>query len=177
VHKQLASRSLFEMPTKKTWLLRVAEIREELKAVEAPVIDRAMCERIFGVGRRRALQLMHSFGGWQSGQAFLVDRLALLQQLEPFQNGEDLLLEQRRRQRLSETLEQTRRYRAAARVILPVAGDTRPQTMVDLPPGVHLQPGSLTVEFGQAEELLAKLFELAQAAAHDFDGFRRMASG
>jgi hypothetical protein len=58
------------MSMKKTWLLRLGEIREELTAVEAPVIDRAMCERLFGVRRRRALQLMHSFGGWQSGQAY-----------------------------------------------------------------------------------------------------------
>ena len=86
-------------------------------------------------------------------------------------------MEQRRRQRLHETLEETRRHRAAARVILPVAGDVNLRTMGDLPPGVHLQPGSLKVEFGEAEELLAKLFELAQAAAHDFDGFRRMVAG
>jgi hypothetical protein len=165
------------MSMKKTWLLRLGEIREELTAVEVPVIDRAMCERIFGVRRRRALQLMHSFGGWQSGQAYLVDRLALLRQLEPLQNSAELIREQRRRQCLSETLEETRRHRAAARVILPVERDTGPRTMLDLPQGVHLQPGSLWVGFGEAEDLLAKLFELAQAAAHDFDGFRRMVSG
>jgi len=106
-----------------------------------------------------------------------VDRLALLRQLEPLQNSAALVLEVHRRQRLSETLEETRGHRAAARVILPVAGDASLRTMLDLPPGVHLQPGSLRVEFGEAEDLLAKLFELAQAAAHDFDGFRRMASG
>jgi hypothetical protein len=100
------------MPMKKTWLLRLSEIREELTAVEVPVIDRAMCERVFGVRRRRALQLMHSFGGWQSGQAYLVDRLALLRQLEGVQDGEEFVGEQRRRQRLTETLEQTRRRRA-----------------------------------------------------------------
>ena len=66
-----------------------------------------MCERIFGVRRRRALQLMHSFGGWQSGQAYLVDRRTLLKQLEPFQDGVELAMEQCRRQRLSETLDQT----------------------------------------------------------------------
>jgi hypothetical protein len=49
--------------------------------------------------------------------------------------------------------------------------------MGDLPSGVHLQVGSLKVEFGQAEDLLAKLFELTQAAAQDFDGFRRMVAG
>jgi hypothetical protein len=86
-------------------------------------------------------------------------------------------MERRRRQRLHETLEETRRHRAAARVILPVAGDANLRTMGDLPSGVHLQLGSLKVEFGQAEDLLAKLFELTQAAAQDFDGFRRMVAG
>ena len=162
------------MRMKKTWLLRLSEIREELTAVEVPVIDRAMCERVFGVRRRRALQLMHSFGGWQSGQAYLVDRLALLRQLESVQDGAEFVGEQRRRQRLTETLEQTRRRRAATRVTLPVARDANLRTMRDLPAGVHLQPGSLSVEFGQAEDLLAKLFELAQAVGNDFDGFKAM---
>ena len=95
--------------------------------------NRAMCERIFGVRRRRALQLMHSFGGWQSGQAYLVDRRTLLKQLEPFQDGAELVMEQCRRQRLSETLDQTRRHRTAAQVTLPVAQDASRRTMLDLP--------------------------------------------
>ena len=44
--------------------------------MEVPVIDRAVFERIFGVRRRRAIQLMHYFGGFQSSQAYLIDRLA-----------------------------------------------------------------------------------------------------
>ena len=51
------------------------------------------------------------------------------------------------------------------------------RTMVDLSQGMHLQPGRLSVEFGLPEELLAKLFELAPAASHDFDGFRKMVAG
>jgi hypothetical protein len=119
-------------------------------------------KRVFFVRRRRALQLMHSFGGWRSGQAFLVDRLALLRQLEALQDSAEVVREQRRRQRLSETLEETRRHRAAARVTLPVERESGPRTMVDLPQGMHLQPGRLSVEFGLPEELLAKLFELAE---------------
>jgi hypothetical protein len=145
--------------------------------VKAPVIDRAMFERIFGVGRRRALQLMHDCGGWQAGQAYLVDRLALLQQVEQLQNSPESVVEQRRRQRLSETLHEVRQHRAAARVTLPVAADAGQRSMLDLPAGVHLQPGRLEVEFGQPEDLLARLYELAQAVAQDFDGFRRMVSG
>ena len=86
-------------------------------------------------------------------------------------------MEQCRRQRLSETLDQTRRHRTAAQVTLPVAQDACRRTMLDLPAGVLLQPGRLTVEFTQAEDLLARLFELSQVAAQDFDGFRRIISG
>ena len=43
------------MPTKKTWLLRLPEIREELSAMKVPVVDRAIFERLFGVRRRRAI--------------------------------------------------------------------------------------------------------------------------
>jgi len=61
-------------------------------------------------------------------------------------------------------------------VRIPVAAEGAERSMASLPPGICLRPGSLTVEFGQAEDLLSKLFVLAQAAAQDFDGFRRMVS-
>ena len=165
------------MPMKKTWLLRVSEIRQEVAALDVPVVDRVLFERLFHVRRRRAIDLMHTFGGYQTAQALWIDRAELVRQLEALEAGTEFALEHGRRQRLLDSLEKTRRHRAAARVILPVTGDANLRTMRDLPPGVRLEPGSLTVEFGQAEDLLAKLFELAQAAAHDFDGFRRMVSG
>lgn len=165
------------MPMKKTWLLRLPEIREELTALAVPVIDRVMVERIFRVRRRRALQLMQYFGGWQAGQAYLLDRLALLRQLAPLEDSMEFAVEQRRRQRLLATLEQIRRQRAGAQVSLPVAGDACACAIFDLPAGVHLQPGSLQVKFGQPEELLAKLYQLAQAAAQDFESFRMIAAG
>jgi hypothetical protein len=165
------------MAAKRQWLLRVPEIRQDVAALDVPVLDRALCQRLFQVGWRRAIDLMHTFGAYQTGQALLIDRTVLLRQLEALEAGTEFAIEQGRKQRLLDSLEKVRRHRAATRVVLPVAGDASLRTMVDLPPGVRLQPGSLSVEFGQAEELLAKLFELAQAAAHDFDGFRRMASG
>ena len=73
------------MPIKKTWLLRLPEIREELSAMKVPVVDRAIFERLFGVRRRRAIQLLHFFDGYQSGRTFLIDRLALIEQLAPLE--------------------------------------------------------------------------------------------
>ena len=49
----------------------------------------------------------------------------------------------------------------------------RPAYRLDkLPDGVALGPGRLTVEFEGAEDLLAKLYELAQTVAGDFEEFK-----
>ena len=165
------------MPMRKTWLLRLPEILGDLAGMEAPVIDRAVFEKVFGVRRRRAIQLLHFFGGFLAGRTFLVDRLKLIGQLEPLQAGAEFVMEERRRQRLSEALEKVRRHRAAARVRIPVEPGLLDRRLSDLPEGIHLQPGSLRVDFCKAEDLLAKLFELSKAAANDFKAFRGAAEG
>ena len=160
------------MPARKSWLLRVTEIREQLEATQVPVVDRTMFERLFGVRRRRAIQLMSFFGGFQAGRTFLVDRLDLIRQLAPVEASTEFAVEQQRRQRLTDALEKVRRLRLATRVALPVAKDAFDRRVEDLPDGIQLQPGCLHVEFHKAEELLAKLFELSKAAANDFEAFR-----
>jgi hypothetical protein len=163
------------MPMRKTWLLRVPEIQEELRGMEVPVIDRAVFERLFGIRRRRAIQLMHFFGGYQAGRTFLLDRIKLMEQLEPIQAGAEFAMEARRKQKLTAALEKARRYRAASQVVLPVDTGQLEGRLIDLPDGIRLGPGSLHVEFGKAEELLAKLFALSKVAANDFESFRNTA--
>ena len=70
------------MPAKPEWLLRLPDIRAELEHLDVPVVDRAGIERIFGLKRRRAIELLHQFGGYQAGRTFLVERRGLLQALE-----------------------------------------------------------------------------------------------
>lgn len=163
------------MPMRRTWLLRLPEIREELAGMEVPVVDRAVFERLFGIRRRRAIQLMHFFGGYQTGRTFLVDRLQLIDQLGPIEAGAEFAMEAKRKQRLTEALERVRRHRAGAQVVLPVGAEALAGRLGDLPDGIQLEPGSLRVEFGKAEELLAKLFALSKAAVNDFEAFRSAA--
>ena len=165
------------MPARKTWLLRLTQIREELASLDVPVIDRAVFERIFGVRRRRAVQLMHFFAGFQTSQALLVDRLELLRQLEPLEAGTEYVLERGRRERLTESLEKLRRHHQATAVALPVPPDVAGRKVGELPQGICLEAGSLRVNFVRAEDLLAALYELAQTAANDFDSFRRTVEG
>ena len=163
------------MPIKKTWLLRLPEIRAELTAMEVPVVDRAVFERVFGVRRRRAIQLLHHFGGFQAGRTFLIDRLALLRQLEPLQESAEFALEQQRRQRLIDFLERLRRSRAGARVVIPVKTASDDAVGPGLPPGVQFEPGMLRVQFDEVRDLLGKLYAIAQTAAADFEAFRAAA--
>jgi hypothetical protein len=55
------------MPAKSSWLLRIPEILNLLSAMHNPVIDRASCEQLFGVRRRRAIELIRLFGGYTAG--------------------------------------------------------------------------------------------------------------
>ncbi len=158
------------MRTKKTWLLRLPEIRKELMAMNVPVVDRAVFERLFGVRRRRAIQLLHFFRGYQAGRTFLVDRVSLIEQLAPLEASTEFALEQHRRQHLVEALDQLRRAKAGARVVIPV--EAVKQNGGGLPAGVQVEPGMLRIDFNDVTDLLAKLYGVAQAATADFDSFR-----
>jgi hypothetical protein len=76
------------MPAKPSWILQLPRIQDELEALHLPVADRACFERIFGVRRRRAIQLMHQFGGYQSGRTFFVERVKLLRSLRRIAGGD-----------------------------------------------------------------------------------------
>jgi hypothetical protein len=155
------------------WLLHLPEIIEMLAAFDVPVVDRAIIERLFGLRRRRAIELLHRFGGYQAGRTFLIERRTLIEHLQHLAEGEEFQVELRRRERLDGEIDKLRRYRAAASVRIPVRS-TMCQTTA-LPAGVALQPGHLHIEFSSTEDLLAKLFELAQAAGDDLDRFRAAA--
>ena len=165
------------MPAKAQWLPQLPEIVEALRRFDVAVVDRAVIERAFGMGRRRAIQILHQFGGFQTGRTFLVDRLQLIARLEAMQAGEAFTQESRRRTRLVEALERTRRHAAAARVKIPVSPGSLDLRLSTLPAGIELAQGTLKVEFEGATELLQKLFELSQAAANDFERFKAAVSG
>lgn len=160
------------MAAKKQWLLRVPEIRQEVAALDVSVVDRALFERLFDVGWRRAIDLMHSFGAYQAGQSLLMDRSELLRQLEAWEAGTEFAIEHSRRERLRDSIEELRKFRAAAAVRIPVESPLSERSIATLPAGVSLDRDSLRVEFQGVQDLLAKLFELSRALADDFEAFK-----
>jgi len=157
------------VPAKPAWFLRLPEILETVHALRTPVLDRTMFERLFEVRRRRAIQLMHCFGGYQTGRTFLIDRLHLITELERARISSDYGFEVRRKQRLAESLATLERHRTATRVTIPVKALPHPS----LPADVRLEPGRLVLDFSSPEDLLSKLFLLAQKMADDFEGMCR----
>ena len=104
------------MPAKALWLLHVPEIVAQLEVFDVPVIDRAIVERVFGLRRRRAIELLHRFGGYQAGRTFLIDRRQLVGHLQRLIEGEEFQTESRRKERLAGMIDELRQSRAAAKV-------------------------------------------------------------
>src|SRR5450755_412404 len=165
------------MPAKPEWLLRLPEIRAELEHLDVPVVDRAGIERIFGLKRRRAIELLHQFGGYQAGRTFLLDRARLLEALQSLESGEDYTAEKRRRERLGDVVEASREHLISTRVRIPVRATVARASLDRLAPGVLLVPGILSIEFRHPIELLEKLYGLAQAITHDFEKFEGLLPG
>jgi hypothetical protein len=165
------------MSAKAEWLLRLPEIRAELEHLDVPVVDRAGIEHLFGLRRRRAIELMHQFGGYQAGRTFLLDRARLLEALQALESREGYAAEKRRRERLGDVVEASREHLIAMRVRIPVRATAARASLDRLAPGVLLLPGILSIEFRRPTELLEKLYWLAQAIAHDFEKFEGLLPG
>jgi hypothetical protein len=148
-----------------------------LADVTLPVIDRAVIQNVFGLGRRQAIELMHRFGGFQAGRTFLIDRKQLIAALDGIVATRDYQQEQARHEKLTAALAKFQRTRRAQEVKIDVSAEVFSTTLNTLPKAVHLGPGKLEVEFSGCEDLLTKLFTLAQAAANDYEGFQNASDG
>jgi len=165
------------MPAQPQWLLRIPEIITELERLDVPVVDRAIFEKVFTVGRRRAIQLMHRFDGHQVGRTFVIERRLLLDRLRAARCGESFDYEHSRRLKVVEELERLRKLSPGREVRIPVQPKVRDNRLADLPAGIHLKPGELRLEFTGTEGLLRQLFELSQAILNDYRRFEEIIEG
>jgi hypothetical protein len=161
------------MPSKPSWFRRLRKIRATALATDSPFFDRESLERLFGLGRRQAINLAHQLGGYTVGKALLVPRANLLAFLEATVEGRPYQAEEDRRRRVREAVDDARRDLDARRVTfkVPVVAT---RTIKDLPPGVQVGPGRLELTGTDANDLLQKLFALSRAIAGDFKTFEAM---
>ena len=154
------------------WLGHLDEILTELIALPQPWVDRATVERVFGVGRRRAQQILAPCVSFQIGSNGLADRDRLIAHLRQMASGETASYERRRRHHLAQTLDG---LRAAWQTRVSVQAPTSivNQVFADLPAGIEFAPGRITVKFETTHQALEKLLALAMAIGNDFERFDR----
>lgn len=159
------------MPPQPAWFHRLEEILATLRSLEISHLDRSAVEKLFRVRERRARQLMAGLPCLQVGNAVAVDRQALIARLEKTTQNHRFQWEVTRRTRVADSLETLRKYALARQIRVPTGVDTRARRVPDLAEGIELRRGELRIQFRGAEDLAAKLFELSQAMANDWQTF------
>lgn len=160
------------MPRRTEWTHRIDAALKELGSLPCPTVDRRTVEHVLGVSPRQALRILERLGAYSAGQALLIDRLELIDKLERMGQGEEVVFEQRRRERVEEHLAAFRKEQAARKRRIAVVEPRRAR----LPEGVELFAGRLEIGFVSPEDLLAKLYGLAQAIAADYEAFEAQAA-
>ncbi len=160
------------MPDQPTWLERVPAIEAALDAETAPELwNRAAIEALFGVRRRRAVALLHRCGARKKKSALVATRESVRALLAETRAGGTFEELAEQKHRVEAFLGEARVGRTLPSIRIPEPARLSDLTIAGLPPGIQLGPGRLTVRFGRAEELIEKLFTLAQALANDYASF------
>src|SRR5437763_1076084 len=111
------------------------------------------------------------------GASGLASRDLLIDWLRCLAAGNDRVYELQRRRKVASVLEQLRQQKLQQPELLVAAPlQVLMQEFENLPPGVRLNPGLITVEFEDPPQALEKLLALAMAIGNDFQHFTRMTS-
>jgi hypothetical protein len=162
------------VPAKPVWYSKINDVIGELQSLPRPFVDRATVEFLLGVGRRRAQQIMAPCITDHVGTNGLADRDALIAHLRRLAEGDDGFYERQRRRKVAEILSQLQKDRLE-RPQLFVTAPARivNQRFENLPVGLRLEPGRITVEFDHSQQALQKLLALVMAIGNDLDCFER----
>jgi hypothetical protein len=112
--------------------------------------------------KRQAIHLMHRIGAVRVSRELAVEQRELVRWLERMISNPYVAVEQLRHETVIGRIVELK-AETAARAVKIVLPDRPPS--VDLPEGVSLQPGLLTVSFDNEQQLLERLFLLARVLA------------
>src|ERR1035438_9932032 len=162
------------VPVKPVWYSKINDIIGELQSLPRPFVDRATVEFLLGVGRRRAQQILAPCITHRVGANGLADRDAFITHLRRLAEGDGGFYERQRRRKVAEILSHLQKERLERPQLLVEAPvQILTQEFENLPAGVRLEPGRITVTFDQPQQALEKLLALAMAISNDFDRFER----
>jgi hypothetical protein len=146
-----------------TYIHKLAEILAEARTPKPiPFFRRRDIEALFGLKKRQAINLMHRIGAIRVSRELAVDKRDLIAWLEQMIEDPSAAAEWRRHERVIDRIVELK-AETAARAVKIVLPDPKPSG--ELPDGVSLQPGLLTISFESDQELLERLFLLARVLA------------
>jgi hypothetical protein len=149
-----------EYPSYLPQLTRI--LAEALIPKPIPFLRRRDIEALFGLKKRQAVNLMHRIGAIRVSRELAVDQQDLVRWLEQRIADPATVMEQRRQERVIDRIIELKAETAARAVKIVLPSLTPPE---DLPEGVSLQPGLLSVAFESEEQFLERLFLLARLLA------------
>lgn len=151
------------MPENPSYIHKLAGILAEARSPKPiPFFRRRDIEALFGLKKRQAVNLMHRIGAIRVSRELAVDKRDLIAWLERLMEDPSVAVEQRRHERVIDRIVELK-AEAAARAVKIILPDPTPS--VELPDGVSLGPGLLTVSFENEQQLLERLFLLARVLA------------
>ena len=151
------------MPDNPSYIHKLAGILAEARSPKPiPFFRRRDIEALFGLKKRQAVNLMHRIGAIRVSRELAVDKQDLIAWLEQMIEDPSVSIEHRRHERVIDRIVELR-AETAARAVKIVLPDPKPA--IELPDGVSLQPGLLTVSFETEQQLFERLFLLARVLA------------
>ena len=165
------------MPSKPSWYARLDQILGDLAALPSPWVTRGTVEFRLRVGPRRAQQIIAPCAVEQVGTSLVADRRLLIEHLTSLARGEAVHYEVERQRKLAASLERLRsEWLARPRVLVEAPVSAVNQRLGNLPDGIELGPGRITVTFAAPAEALERLLALAMAIGNDMERFEALIS-
>jgi hypothetical protein len=151
------------MPDNPSYIHKLEGILAEAHSPKPiPFFRRRDIEALFGLKKRQAVNLMHRIGAIRVSRELAVDKRDLIHWLEQMLSDPSVVAEWRRHTRVVDRIIELK-AETAARAVKIVLPDLKPS--MELPDGVSLQPGLLTISFENDQQLLERLFLLARVLA------------
>jgi hypothetical protein len=163
------------VPARPAWISRINEICDELERLPRPFVDRTTLEVLLQVGRRRAQQILAPCVSDKIGANGLADREAVMRRLREMAAGQEEHVEIERRRKVAEVIESLRRERIESpQVLIEAPVRVLSQQLRNLPDGVSIAPGRITIQFAEPQQALEKLLALAMAIGNDYEQFEEI---
>jgi hypothetical protein len=162
-----ATQEAFSLARPVKWSRDVHPIRERAARSRTETWSRQDIERLFGISRASAQNLMKAIGEVQAvGGTHFVGRASLLSFLDQMTGADSVDTALRSRHEAAESVPRP----SPLRISLPE--DLRRVTLRDMPDNVMLSPGEIRVTGANAERILEGLLVLAQVMQNDLDSVR-----